>query len=178
MIEAGVCALYDKRKGTHPKDVLRSTSNRHSLSSRRRKRPPPTFPYRPDLHFPPSPLDCYTHAHSLSTDTLGGIINMSSLSRRACFKCGNVGHYAGESRPLLVVCALYCPERWMVRRALEHGTDTDQQRCAHRPRGSATTASSLATSPTVAPTRVLPRQSSATTARALDTSRPTAQLLG
>jgi len=21
---------------------------------------------------------------------------MSSLSRRACFKCGNVGHYAGE----------------------------------------------------------------------------------
>lgn len=23
---------------------------------------------------------------------------MSSLSRRACYKCGNVGHYAGQSR--------------------------------------------------------------------------------
>jgi len=31
---------------------------------------------------------------------------MSSLSRRACFKCGNVGHYAGEpSRPLAEACA-------------------------------------------------------------------------
>ena len=28
--------------------------------------------------------------------------NMSSLSRRACFKCGNVGHYAGEPTSLLV----------------------------------------------------------------------------
>lgn len=24
---------------------------------------------------------------------------MSSLSRRACFKCGNVGHYAGKPHP-------------------------------------------------------------------------------
>lgn len=23
--------------------------------------------------------------------------NMSSLSRRACYKCGNVGHYAGKA---------------------------------------------------------------------------------
>jgi hypothetical protein len=28
---------------------------------------------------------------------------MSSLSRRACFKCGNVGHYAGEL-PVLLGC--------------------------------------------------------------------------
>lgn len=27
--------------------------------------------------------------------------NMSSLSRRACYKCGNVGHYAGRSERLV-----------------------------------------------------------------------------
>ena len=28
----------------------------------------------------------------------GSPVDMSSLSRRACYKCGNVGHYAGQSR--------------------------------------------------------------------------------
>ena len=26
----------------------------------------------------------------------GSPLDMSSLSRRACYKCGNVGHYAGQ----------------------------------------------------------------------------------
>ncbi|KAF2662544.1 hypothetical protein K491DRAFT_686422 [Lophiostoma macrostomum CBS 122681] len=40
---------------------------------------------------------------------------MSSLSRRACFKCGNVGHYAGEfCMPATVGAAVrqeYCVAR-------------------------------------------------------------------
>jgi hypothetical protein len=32
---------------------------------------------------------------------------MSSLSRRACFKCGNVGHYAGKLR-LCIGCVACC----------------------------------------------------------------------
>ena len=37
---------------------------------------------------------------------------MSSLSRRACFKCGNVGHYAGEHLrlPWLRLAYLDCSE--------------------------------------------------------------------
>jgi hypothetical protein len=41
----------------------------------------------------------HTHTHTLSlslSHPTYAIANMSSLSRRACFKCGNVGHYAGE----------------------------------------------------------------------------------
>lgn len=34
---------------------------------------------------------------------------MSSLSRRACFKCGNVGHYAGKLRPR-IGCDACCSE--------------------------------------------------------------------
>ncbi|KAF1985686.1 hypothetical protein K402DRAFT_394665 [Aulographum hederae CBS 113979] len=30
---------------------------------------------------------------------------MSSLSRRACYKCGNVGHYAGMWKETLVQCS-------------------------------------------------------------------------
>lgn len=29
----------------------------------------------------------------------GEALDMSSLSRRACYKCGNVGHYAGQRDP-------------------------------------------------------------------------------
>jgi hypothetical protein len=135
---------------------------------------------------------------------------MSSLSRRACFKCGNVGHYAGEPPRALVALlpwdtrgrlsqdgpleACACVAR---ARAVRHGLWKDtrltyRQRCARRLRGYATTvgptppppstitdplqASSPAMSPTDAPTRAPPRRSSATTARALVTSKPTARL--
>jgi cellular nucleic acid-binding protein len=34
------------------------------------------------------------HVLTPGIETPGGTSNMSSLSRRACFKCGNIGHYA------------------------------------------------------------------------------------
>ncbi|KAF1998584.1 hypothetical protein P154DRAFT_244982 [Amniculicola lignicola CBS 123094] len=123
---------------------------------------------------------------------------MSSLSRRACFKCGNVGHYAGELHPGPAGCcgrgcgtplgALVARRRcdgWCRGRATagfaeelfeQHGTDDVPQRSARLRRGFATTASSRDTSPTAALTPGLPRPNSATTARALDTFRPTARL--
>ncbi|OAG01186.1 uncharacterized protein CC84DRAFT_1168327 [Paraphaeosphaeria sporulosa] len=83
---------------------------------------------------------------------------MSSLSRRACFKCGNVGHYAGEL-PFLRGClegqCRSVVARRLVPRLLcrantrcaiqlgEHSTNVESQRCAHRLRGYATTVSRL-----------------------------------
>ncbi|KAH6878605.1 hypothetical protein BKA58DRAFT_98555 [Alternaria rosae] len=120
---------------------------------------------------------------------------MSSLSRRACFKCGNVGHYAGKPYPRICSAraAVALPGHASRTSSLDavpasrdpeqcgsfhkgNATNMDAQRSALRLRGSATTASSQATSPTDARTRAPPRPSSATTARVLDTSRLTAQL--
>ncbi|RMZ67500.1 zinc knuckle domain containing [Pyrenophora seminiperda CCB06] len=51
-------------------------------------RPRPT-PFRPSYC-----LRLYRSILTLNADIRGGPRIMSSLSRRACFKCGNVGHYA------------------------------------------------------------------------------------
>jgi hypothetical protein len=66
----------------------------------------------------PGATPSYTAAqhHDVLTpglDTLGGPSNMSSLSRRACFKCGNIGHYAevcSSSERLCYNCP-HCPNQ-------------------------------------------------------------------
>lgn len=85
---------------------------------------------------------------------------MSSLSRRACYKCGNVGHYAGMIP---------------MRRIPIHEIDEESQRCARLRRGFATTASSQGMSQTAALIRAQQRQSSAITARVSATCRRTAR---
>ncbi|KAF1946804.1 hypothetical protein EJ02DRAFT_196942 [Clathrospora elynae] len=84
---------------------------------------------------------------------------MSSLSRRACFKCGNVGHYAGKPHPRTGYGARCCvtlaganvasgpfdfgtcsARPRAVWKQLHSGMRlTDTQRCARLPKGSATT---------------------------------------
>lgn len=79
---------------------------------------------------------------------------MSSLSRRACFKCGNVGHYAGEPTLSWAAIALRVHPlrahvagrrfsgrslRRIMRNYLRHATNSESQRFAPLPRGFATT---------------------------------------
>ena len=86
---------------------------------------------------------------------------MSSLSRRACFKCGNVGHYAGKrssasaegyaaarhgrkgySRNGASLTILASRTHELCGRTnTEHATNVDMQRCAPRRRDFATTVS-------------------------------------
>jgi hypothetical protein len=104
----------------------------------------------------------FSHTAIATTDThtvyrlRRGNTNMSSLSRRACFKCGNVGHYAGKPPRALaalppwdtqgacrdMALSSHVPASPCTRCATWIVKDTRLtywQRCARRLRGSATT---------------------------------------
>jgi hypothetical protein len=85
--EAGTCApiiIAEIRASLRADGASRSRSKRSSK--------PPLICDRL-LFAPRTTLNPILTPH---TDIHGGKARMSSLSRRACFKCGNVGHYAGK----------------------------------------------------------------------------------
>ncbi|KAF2450631.1 hypothetical protein P171DRAFT_143173 [Karstenula rhodostoma CBS 690.94] len=92
--EAGVCAPVH----TLPPQTPHASTYPQQLPKPHRKRTLPSLVYLPAAPFrclPRRPL--YSTLLTRFTQIPpGGTTNMSSLSRRACFKCGNVGHYAGE----------------------------------------------------------------------------------
>lgn len=92
------------------------------------------------------------------------LVAMSSLSRRACYKCGNVGHYAE-------VCS--SAER-LCYNCKQPGKTISATPLQHILRRSFLLTWYKVTSQTSALCLAPPRLSSATTARALGTFRPTA----
>ncbi|KAL6152691.1 gig suppressor [Exserohilum turcicum] len=63
-------------------------------------------------------------------DIRGGTSNMSSLSRRACFKCGNVGHYAEVCSSSERLC-YNCKQPGHESNGCPHPRTTETKQCYH-----------------------------------------------
>jgi hypothetical protein len=86
--EAGTCALSILL-------VSRAFPRANKEQSRRRSKHTTQNHPSSATHSLRSSRNHRLHTHTLPRYTRRNN-NMSSLSRRACFKCGNVGHYAGK----------------------------------------------------------------------------------
>ena len=60
--------------------------------------PRPYQPLPPTMSPASYSREWHPHTRQRPNRQLAEVGEMSSLSRRACYKCGNVGHYAGWSR--------------------------------------------------------------------------------
>lgn len=70
------------------------------------------------------------HSHIYRRRTTNSIATMSSLSRRACYKCGNVGHYAEVCTSTERLC-YNCKQPGHESNQCPHPRTTDSEQCTY-----------------------------------------------